>query len=167
MVGPGSRLKRRPNRRRATAAVELALTLPLIVSLLAGLYESARIIEVGQILTNAAREGARQAGTGQYTNSQVQTIVQQYLQIALNDSSGTITGQATITVQDLTSPGTDVSAATSLDSLQVTVTVPYSAVAWTSLTFVTNSSTQVTGQATWVSCVDVAYPSTTPQPPTG
>src|SRR5687768_11057850 len=48
MKRPRTGAPRRP--RRATAAVELAVTLPLILLLLAGLWESARIIEVQQVL---------------------------------------------------------------------------------------------------------------------
>src|SRR5262249_21022107 len=101
---------RRPKRvrrpRRATAAVELALTLPLILWLLIGLWEVGRIVEVQQFLFNAAREGARQAATGQYTNAQVQQIALNYLKIGLNDSSGSMTQNATATVVNLSAPGT-------------------------------------------------------------
>ncbi len=67
---------------------------------------------------NSAREVARQAATGQYTNAQVQQIALNYLKIGLNDTTGTMTQNATVTVSDLTNPGTDVSQATTLDLLQ-------------------------------------------------
>jgi Flp pilus assembly protein TadG len=153
--------------RRAAAAVELAVTLPVILTMLVGLWESARIIEVQQVLLNAAREGARQAATGEMNNAKVQQVTLQYLQVALNDTSGTMTQNAVITVTDLTHPDKDVTAATSLDSIQVTVTIPYKDVRWTTLKLVTDDTTLITSQATWVSLVDVAYPTTTPQPPQG
>jgi Flp pilus assembly protein TadG len=159
--------KKHSRNRRATAAVELALTLPLIMTMLVGLWEVGRIVEVQQILFNAAREAARQAATGQYTNAQVQQIALNYLKIGLNDTTGTKTQNATVTVSDLNNPGIDVSQATTLDLLQVVVTVPYPSVSWTTLSLVTNASTILTSQATWVSLVDLPYPITTPQPPTG
>jgi Flp pilus assembly protein TadG len=159
--------RRRSRRRRATAAVELALTLPLIMTMLVGLWEVGRVVEVQQILFNAAREAARQAATGQYTNAQVQQIALNYLKIGLNDTSGTMTQNATVTVSDLNNPSIDVSQATTLDLLQVTVTVPYQNVSWTTLSLVTNAATILTSQATWVSLVDLPYPINTPQPPTG
>ncbi len=50
--------------RRGVAAVELALLLPLILLLLMGLWEIGRAIDVQQLMSNAAREGGRQASTG-------------------------------------------------------------------------------------------------------
>jgi Flp pilus assembly protein TadG len=161
----GGRGRRR--RRRGAAAVELALTLPLIMTMLTGLWEVGRIVEVQQILFNAAREAARQAATGQLTAAQVQQVALSYAKFGLNDTSGTMTQNLTVTVVDLTNPGTDPSQATSLDQIQVTVTVPFSAVQWINLPLVTGPSSTVTAQATWVSLIDAAYPTTTPQPPTG
>src|SRR5262249_8726464 len=69
-------------RRRGAAAVELALVLPLIIILLTGIWEVGRMVEVQQILSNAAREGARQASTGQITNADVEQVVVQYLNVA-------------------------------------------------------------------------------------
>jgi Flp pilus assembly protein TadG len=152
---------------RGAAAVELALTLPLILSVLAGLWEVGRVIEVQLILANAAREAGRQAATGLYTNSQVQQTALNYLKLGLNDTNGTMTANATVTVVDLNSPGIDVSNAVTLDPIQVTVTVPFSDVRWINLPLVTTSSTVLSAQATWVSLKDLAYPTTTPQPPTG
>src|SRR4051812_46327907 len=157
MNRPGTGAPRRP--RRATAAVELAVTLPLILLLLAGLWESARIIEVQQVLLNAAREGARQAGTGEMGDAGVRQGTLQYLRVALGDASGTMTRNAVVTVENLTHPGTDSTAATSLDQLQVTVTIPYKDVRWTGLKLATDDATTITGRATWVSLVDAPYPS--------
>ena len=73
--------RRRANvrRRRGTAAVEAAVLLPLALMLMLGTWEVGRMVEVSQILNNAAREGGRSASTGQNTNSQVQQTVLNYL----------------------------------------------------------------------------------------
>jgi len=55
---PGSR------RRLASAAVELAVCLVPITVLLVGILEMGRCVQVSQVLTNAAREGARLAAQG-------------------------------------------------------------------------------------------------------
>lgn len=162
-----TRVNTRRRSRSALAAVELAVTLPVILTMLIGLWEVGRIVQVQQIILNAAREGARQAATGQYTNGQVRTIALNYLRFGLNDTTGTMTSTANATVANLTRPGTDVSQSTSLDTIQVTVTIPYNKVAWTTLTLVTNSSTVLSNQVTWVMLTDQAYPTTTPQPPQG
>src|SRR5437870_8740236 len=105
----------RPHGRRATAVIEFALLLPFILILLVGIWEVGRLIEVNQLLYNAAREGCRQASTGTINNTAVEQVVVNYLK-----NAGMPTQNLVVTVQDLTSPGTDVSAATWMDQLQVT-----------------------------------------------
>jgi hypothetical protein len=68
-------------------------------------------------------------------------------------------------VSDLTSPGTDVSAARQNDKIQVTINLPFKNVRWTSATLVTNASTQLTSQATWYSAVALSYPTSITVPP--
>ncbi len=145
--------------RRAAAAVEFAVLSPFLVVLLLGLWEVGRLVEVSQTLNNAAREGARQAATGQLSNAQVQAVVLNYLA-----SAGIPTQNATVTVNDLTSPGADASAAAQMDRLQVTVTVPLSDVRWAALYLVTSPGTQLSGQATWLSLKDQDYPTTVTSP---
>ena len=93
--------------------------LPMAVILLLGTWELGRMSEVQQILNNAVREvAARQASAGQMTNSQVQSVVTNYV-----NNAGLPTTNVVVTVQDLTSPGTDVSVASQSDQLQVTVSI--------------------------------------------
>ena len=149
-------------RRRGAATLEAAVLIALLIlPLLVGTWEAGRMVEVQQVLSNAAREGGRQAASGLLTNTQVQQVVTTYLQAA-----GIPTANAVVTVADLTSPGTDVSAAAQLDQLQVTVSIPFSDVRLVTLTLVTSSTTRLTGQATWYSARDKPYGSP-PQPPTG
>jgi Flp pilus assembly protein TadG len=139
--------------RRATACVECALILPVLVIFVLGLLEMGRFIEVRQILTSAAEEGARQASAGQVTNAQVVTIVTGCVAAA-----GLPTTNLKVTVSDLTNPGTDVSQATCLDNLQVTVTLPFIDVRWCSSLLVTNATTKVDATVYWVSSLPQAYP---------
>jgi Flp pilus assembly protein TadG len=89
---------RRFQPRCATAAVELAVAMPLIIVLLIGLLEVGRIVQIMEILDNAAREGARSASTGTNTYATVQTTVANYL------TNAGITNQSglTVTVYDVT-----------------------------------------------------------------
>ena len=138
--------------RRAAAAVELAVVLPtVLLPLLLGLWEWGRIVEVQQVLDNAAREGARRASTGQKTNSQVSQAVLQYL-----TDTGLGTAGATVTVTNVTS-GLDAASANQLDHLKVSVTLPYSDVRWTSLSLVTNSTTTLNASADWCSMRDIPF----------
>jgi Flp pilus assembly protein TadG len=150
-----------PNRRRAVAAVEFAALLPLILTLLLGIWDLGRLIEIQQLLTNAAREGGRQASTGQLTNSEVQAVVAQYLQVA-----GLPTSHVVVAVQDLTHTSADVSQAQYLDNLEINVTIPVADVRWTLLSFVTTPGQLIPAQVQWVTMVDKPYPSS-PVPPIG
>lgn len=140
-------------RHRGLATVELAVTLPLLITVLVGLWEVGRLVIVKQIVSSAAREGGRQASTGRLTNAQVQQVVTRYFQ-----GAGLPTQNLTVTVSDLTQPGVDVSAAAQLDQLQVTVSIPFSDVRLINLNLVTDSSTRITSQSTWFSIKDTPYP---------
>ncbi len=59
--------------------VEMALVLPVFVALMLGVIEFGRAIMVGQLVTNAAREGCRQAILDGSTNTAVSDFVKQFL----------------------------------------------------------------------------------------
>lgn len=151
---------RRTHDRWGTAAVEFALLLPFILILLLGLWEVGRLIEVNQLLYNAAREGCRQASTGLINNAAVQQVVVNYLK-----NAGLPTLNVVVDVQDATKPGTDVSNATWMDQLQVTVTIPCADVLWSTLDLVTTATSKLTVQAAWNSMKDQSYPTTITAPP--
>jgi Flp pilus assembly protein TadG len=74
-------------RRLGSAAVELAVCLPLMVLVLSGLWEVGRITQVAEVMWNSAREAARDASLGQdplynVTTSNVTTNLLGYLQSA-------------------------------------------------------------------------------------
>jgi Flp pilus assembly protein TadG len=147
--------------RHGAAAVELALTMPIILALLLGVWEVGRIAEVENILNSAASEGARQASTGTNSAAQVQTIVTNYLKWA-----GMPTQNVSVTVNDVTNPSYGIDSATELDSLQITVTIPFKDVRWTGATLVTSNSTNLTATATWYAATNKAYPAN-PSAPQG
>ncbi len=150
---------RKPDR-RGTAAVEAAFVIALIVPLLLGSWEVSRLIEVQQILNNSAREGARQAASGQLTAPQVQQVVLNYLQDA-----GLPTGDCVVTVQDITNPADDPTGAAEFDDLQVSVTIPFKDVRWSSALLVTADSTILAATANWFSENGSAYPTSISSPP--
>ncbi len=147
------RRRQEPQRRAGIATVELAVVLPLLVTMLVGLLEVARVITVKLVVADAAREGGRLASTGRFTNSQVQQFTISYLA-----SAGFATQNAVVTISNVTNPGTDVSAAAQLDEIQVTVSIPFNDVRLVNLRLVTNSSTVITSQSTWFSLKDKPYP---------
>jgi Flp pilus assembly protein TadG len=146
--------------RRGVAAVEFAAVLPIILTLLVGIWEVGRLIEIQQIMTNAAREGARQASTGQLSTAQCKTVVTDAMKVA-----GLPTSNVTVTVTNITSGG-DVAAANYLDSLQVNVTMPFGDVTWSLIGMIVPSSYTISTQVQWVTMVDKPYPGF-PVPPVG
>jgi Flp pilus assembly protein TadG len=153
--------------RRGIATVEFAVVMAfLIPMLLIGLWEVGRAVEVSQILNNAAREGARQAACGQWSDVQVAANVQQYMQ-----QEGLATQNVKVTIINQGFPGNpppvnnNPQNATDLDRLQVMVTIPIQDVQWVDLSLVTNATTLLSGSANWSSVKDRAYPA--PMPPPG
>jgi len=122
-VPPASR-KRGP--RRGVAAVEFALVAPLFFLLIFGMIEVGRMIMAKQIMTNAARVGARAATLNGANQTDVCTAVANALTSAgVNGSTQTV------------SP--DPSTASSGTPMTVTVSVPCSSISWTStLTYFNN-----------------------------
>ena len=135
--------------RQGVAAVEFALALPLFTIILLGVWELGRLVDVQQILDNAAREGGRQASTGLASSSQVQQTVLNYLSLAGINTTG-----AVVTVSDLTSPGTDPTLAGQLDQVQVTVTIPSDNVRWVLLNSLTGI-TELRASSIWNSMNDL------------
>jgi Flp pilus assembly protein TadG len=146
----------RTDSRSGSAAVELAVVLPVLVTLLVGIWEVGRMVQVKQIMSNAAREGARCAAVGSHTPADVDATVKAYLAgVGLNTTGYTV--RVDNITQDPTpqpnSPSDDPSAANQLDRLRVTVTLPFNNVRWVILKQITNVST-LTATADWRSMKD-------------
>jgi len=64
---------------KGAALVEAAITIPLILLISVGIFEFGRAYQTWQVLTNAAREGARMAVLEGTTDADVRTRVNNYL----------------------------------------------------------------------------------------
>ena len=104
--------------RRGAAVVEFAIVAPVFFLLVFGMIEYGRLVMVQQVLTNASREGARQAVLDGSTTSSVTDAVQNYL------TAARISGP-TIAV----SPDPPSTAGFG-DPVTVTVSVPFNQVSW-------------------------------------
>lgn len=67
------------SKRRGVAAVEMALVAPLFMLLVLGIIEFGRYLMVGQLVTNAAREGTRMAISGYFTEDDVRTDIENFM----------------------------------------------------------------------------------------
>jgi Flp pilus assembly protein TadG len=114
------RRKNSRRRRSGAAAVELAFMLPVFCTLTFAQLETARMGMVTQMLTIAARDGARVAVINGKTQTDVQTEVNRVLN-GTGISVGTVTPSPSTWMTD---PGGT--------PITLSVTVPYSQVSWLS-----------------------------------
>jgi Flp pilus assembly protein TadG len=77
---------------RGAALLEAAITVPIILLIAVGIFEFGRAYQTWQVLTNAAREGARLAVINGSTDTDVVTRVRNYM------SAGQLENAATATV---------------------------------------------------------------------
>src|ERR1700686_5119987 len=80
------------------AVIELALTLPLLLVVVMGIFDFGLMFQHYEVVTNAAREGARVGVLPNYATADAQARAQQYL------TSGELTGSATFTIAVAPSP---------------------------------------------------------------
>ena len=74
-------LLQRGRTERGAALLEMALTLPLLLLVCVGILEFGRAYQTWQVITNAAREGARIAVLPGMDDAAVRSRVQQYMTI--------------------------------------------------------------------------------------
>jgi len=106
-------------RDRGQALIETAIALPVLLLVAVSIFEIGRAYQTSQVVTNAAREGARIAVMPGTKVSDVQSLVKTYLQ------NGNLGGYASATVtvtQNLTIP----IGATNASASQVVVNYPFS-----------------------------------------
>jgi Flp pilus assembly protein TadG len=101
--------------------MEVALTLPLVLLVSVSIFEFGRAYQTWQVLTNAAREGARVAVLPGATASQVQARVQQYMNDGALDPNSIAAATVTPDFNQTVSIGGAATASASL----VTITYPF------------------------------------------
>lgn len=106
--------------RRGASVVEFAIVAPVFFLLVFGMIEYGRMVMVQQVITNAAREGARQAVLDGATHDQVVDLVVDYGQKA-----GVSIGSSQVTV----TPNNPASAAFG-EPVEVSVAIPFGQVSW-------------------------------------
>jgi Flp pilus assembly protein TadG len=112
------RVARRRAERRGAAAVEFAFVAPLLMLLTFGMVDVGRAVMVQNLLTNAARDGARAAVLDGATVANVEQQVKDYL------AASTVPG---VTVAITPSPLTSANLG---DPVSVTVEIPFDSVSW-------------------------------------
>ena len=169
----------------------MALCLPLLLLILTGIFQVGRIVQIQQILWNAARETARDASLGDDNLSTTGSSLLSYLQSADSVAFGSghstsmispvitlptnahgytcwdnTTNQELFTFYFLDTTNTSVTdptAMSQLDVFQFAVLVPYTSVAFTSAVPI-SGATRLSVKVSWVSMVDAPF-SITPSLP--
>ncbi|NLE30634.1 MAG: pilus assembly protein [Phycisphaerae bacterium] len=79
------------NKRRAAAVVEMAVVLPVLLTILFGIIEFGWMFMVYQNITNAAREGCRTAVLEGSTDADIQNRINKYMDlVGLSDYQVTL-----------------------------------------------------------------------------
>jgi len=147
MMRPCIKTGRAP--RRGVAVVEFACALPLLLILLLGLWEVGRLLQVKQILANAAREGGRQAATGIKSTAEIQ----QYVRMSVKRAGLDITNMPDPVVTNLTSASrNDPRTANQLDRFLIHVSMPTASFRWVLFQY---TAASLDAEATWVSLADI------------
>lgn len=114
-----------PESRRGAATVELALCLPLLLTLTLGICEVGQALKVEALLSEAARKACATASRPACSNADVIADALEFL-----TANGIPTGQVTVTILVNDVDG-NVLTATANAKLSVTVSIPVSQVNWT------------------------------------
>jgi Flp pilus assembly protein TadG len=110
------KLRRWLRREEGAALLEMAVTLPLLLFLSVAIFEFGRAYQAWQVLTNAAREGARVAVLPGVSDAAVQDRVQTYMTAGQLPPSGNT--QIIINRSTTVSIGAGVTAPASLVQIQ-------------------------------------------------
>jgi Flp pilus assembly protein TadG len=116
---------RRPMRQRGATLVEFAVVAPVLLFIVFGIIELSRTFMVKELLTEAARRGARAAIVVGATTSQIQTSAQNCL-----TPVGISSEQVSISVNDAPLGSVNPATATAGAEMTVVVSVPATQVSW-------------------------------------
>jgi Flp pilus assembly protein TadG len=105
-------------RERGQAMVETAITIPILLMLIVGIFEVGRAYETWQVLTNAAREGARMSVTPSSVEATTTALIRKYM------ADGQLTKSATAAV--VVDKGASINVnGTAISASAVTVDYPF------------------------------------------
>ena len=122
---------------RGTSAVEMAVVAPVLVAILLGMIECARVGQATQLLTTAARAGCRVAVLPGATETGVQAQVNSVL-----SGSG-------ISAASVTPTPSNWQTLTSGSAVTVTISIPYKNISWIQSPFFSGAT--ITATATLAS----------------
>ena len=97
---------------KGAALIEAAITVPVILLISVGIFEFGRAYQTWQVLTNAAREGARMAVITGSTDTDVTTRVRSYMKAGSLPNHGTA---SVVITRSVVLTGTDTGTSIQID----------------------------------------------------
>ena len=139
--------KRFIKNQRGSALIETAITIPIVLLVSVAIFEFGRAYQTWQVLTNAAREGARVAVIAGTTDQQITDTVRAYL------TNGRLTnaGSASVNINGNLPFGVGATASSS----SVTVNLPFSFIVLNPVARLVVSGTNVGGAPLTMSSVAI------------
>lgn len=125
--------------RRGAALVEMAVVLPVFITVILGIIEFGRAMMVANLITNAAREGARMAVVDGSSNAAVQSYISGFMQSAANVGAGDVT-----VIIKVNGGSADVSTAQPRDEISVKVSIPFTKVSYLTPSYLSSTTLQTT-----------------------
>lgn len=137
----------RQTNRRGAAVVEMAVILPVFMMVLLGIVEFGRAMMVTQIVSNAAREGARRAILNGSTNATVSADIAEFVSSTCRVDTTSISVEITIQAgPDNPNPLDQLANANEGDLVTVRVRVPFQEVSYIRGNYL--NGMEINGQAT-------------------
>jgi Flp pilus assembly protein TadG len=133
---------------RGSVMLEMAMTLPLLLLVAVAIFELGRAYQTQQVLTNAAREGARMAVLPDASATNIQTRVREYM------AMGQLTNANTATV-NVDSTATIPMGAASVSASVVTVNYPFQFIVLGPVARLVSPSTTLGGDITLVATAEM------------
>lgn len=125
--------------------VEVALVLPIFLLVVFGIIEFGRALMVGQLITNGARFGARQAIVDGSTNTEVEDGVKNFVASTVGVDPASVTVVIAVTPAPTNpDPADDLALTQANDLCDITVQVNYDDVSYIAGRFL--KGTQLTGR---------------------
>lgn len=107
-------MKKRIRNERGAALLETAITIPLILAVCVSIFEFGRAYQTWQVITNAAREGARLSILADSTDPQIEQAVRDYMK----NGQLKFHGSATVSINRTVPFGTNTAS-------EISVTYPF------------------------------------------
>jgi hypothetical protein len=149
------------------------MLMPLLVILILGVWELGRFIQITQLISNAAREGARQGASAKYTIEEVRQATFEYLKSSGVPCHNTLASadvtlsNTNVIIEVVNFDGPETYNAEQFDRIHVTVRVPMVNFHWLTTNNFLPVGTMASAEAAFLCVKDlpIVVPTSIPQRP--